>query len=386
MQSGYSITHKSFKDAEYQRQLLSEDYSRYVESVLVENSTPQSGSNMQPATTTAQAAATPASFQQLMRTLNGRIRDQYAQIIYKVGRNIFPLIIAIENEQDNSGICGTYILFTADGKVEYIRPVEKAYEYYKSVSHMPLGILSIIASYFNKPGDTSWIPLLQSLLIDIQNVLTNLNQSELNPESMARVRQMLDLTILYIKECLQTGNLSQEKFRLYSEEIMKAININIKDAATMQVAAVQKALLEIKERLGESWSELFVVIPTIWAVSQDNPREQIFRSLMDPKTVNTRLIIAEGIRTVEDARTLIGRIVYDRYAARTIFGTATAENRRNTMALATPIDLMGNATAAALGARVSTLGVFSSAQTTTTAITVCPYRQRLSTPHLQSRL
>ncbi|OGT53262.1 MAG: hypothetical protein A3E84_01405 [Gammaproteobacteria bacterium RIFCSPHIGHO2_12_FULL_42_13] len=321
-----------YTDPAYLDQLFREDYSKYVDNLPQEDLEQQVVASQLPEL---------QPFQRLARSLNGRIRDNYAQIVYKVGRNIFPLIVAIENEQDNTGIGGTYVLFTADGKAEYIRPVEVTYEYYKTVSHMPLGIFSIISPYFNQSNEKqSWKEPLNGLLLDISNILTNLSSSELDVASMERIKQMLEITISYINDCLTTG-ISQEKFQSYSQQVMGAIEVNVKAAASMQVVAVKTALQVVKEKLGEAWPELFVVVPTIWPVSQNSPREQIFRSIMDPKTVNTHLIVAEGVRSIEEARTLIGRIVYDRYAARSIFGIKTEKRRQFAAALSTPVDLMG---------------------------------------------
>ena len=149
----------SYRDPIFTEQLFSEDYSKYT-NIPTEDDKPKSVTiNQTPPVTENQ-------FHQSTRALNYFIRNEYANTIHKVGRNVFPLIIAIENETNNTGVGGTYILFTEDGKVEYIRPVSHEYEFLKTISHIPLGIFSIIGPYLKRKDNTSWIePLKESVYI-----------------------------------------------------------------------------------------------------------------------------------------------------------------------------------------------------------------------------
>jgi hypothetical protein len=70
----------------------------------------------------------------------------------------------------------------------------------------------------------------------------------------------------------------------------------------------------------DAWRDLYVVIPTVWAVEVENPRKEMFKQLMDPERVDTHLITSEYPRNHSDARTLLGRVVGDRAIGRFVFG------------------------------------------------------------------
>ena len=88
------------------------------------------------------------------------------------------------------------------------------------------------------------------------------------------------------------------------------------------------------------WRELFVVIPTVWPVGENNPRMELFRNLLDKDKINTNIIMSEFPRDTTECRTLLGRIVGDRGIGKFVFGDETHEARMKTVGLSTGIDVV----------------------------------------------
>merc|ERR1712154_750846 len=86
------------------------------------------------------------------------------------------------------------------------------------------------------------------------------------------------------------------------------------------------------------WKNLYVVIPTVWVTSKNNPREQLFRLIMDKENQNTHIIIGENIKNEYEARILCGRVVHDRIMARFIFGIKDTWSQRKCQGLGSQTD------------------------------------------------
>lgn len=111
----------------------------------------------------------------------------------------------------------------------------------------------------------------------------------------------------------------------------------------LQHAALPE-LRKWKEELGPAlWREVHVLIPTVWPVSEINPRQQVLAQLMDPDRVRTHIIKAEGAHSVEEARTTLGRVVGDRTLAALVFSDRTPDERGMVCALSTPRDFLSSA-------------------------------------------
>ena len=85
------------------------------------------------------------------RDANATIRNHYKEFIFQVGRNIFPLIIASDHEEDGySGIGSTLTLYREDGSIITQRPcLGTYYELYKTCSHFFMALAVEIGPYMS---------------------------------------------------------------------------------------------------------------------------------------------------------------------------------------------------------------------------------------------
>jgi len=116
----------------------------------------------------------------------------------------------------------------------------------------------------------------------------------------------------------------------------------MKEATQLQANLCIRQIIDWRDNLlsAEEWRELYVVIPTVWAVHEDNPRKEMFRQLMHPGRAETHLITSEWPRGDGEASTLLGRIVADRAIGRLVFGDETADQRMKLMGLSSGVDVV----------------------------------------------
>ncbi|WP_257460763.1 hypothetical protein [Archangium lipolyticum] len=287
--------------------------------------------------------------------LHRTMRQNYLQMIHRVGRNIYPLIIArdTEPEMDRSdfgrqGVGGTYTLYLENGETHSVRPTPRAYELLKCLAHMPLGLFTLVSPYFQNPAATSWMEGMLAYQRKVKLALESFTHGAGSLDAAHRpwVQSMLELTDGYVERTLRKRSITVADYEAYTTAMRPLIRLSMDTAGKLQVDAVMTAMLRWKQMLGPAeWKKLYVVVPTIWPVAEYSPRWQIFRSIMDPEEVDLRLLVANGItgpNIDEQIRDLLGRIVADRLAGRLVFGVEDERGRRMTQCLSSPTDVVSD--------------------------------------------
>ena len=310
------------------------------------------------------------------RDLNNGIRNHYSGFIHSVGRNIYPLIIATDHEVD--GPCGvgtTLTLYEANGNVTKVSPASHTnYELYKTCAHTFMGLSVELGPYLANAGicckdinvpnndlaedttcshpvsikihDMSWkkglAEFLQHVRVFRNALMYAVEKSALDSDEgtergcpndedtsydlpPAEIREvmkaMLSSVIEFCETCLSTGMLDLSAWGQLNQENFPRIKLCMKAATKAQADACVKQIVKWRDKLGaEAWRDLYVVIPTVWAVDGENPRKEMFKQLMDEDRVQTHIISSEYPRNHSDARTLLGRVVGDRAIGRFVFG------------------------------------------------------------------
>ena len=285
-------------------------------------------------------------------------RESYLAMIHAVGRNIFPLIIARDTEPEmdradlgRQGLGGTYTLLLENGEAHSVCPTPPEYEFLKCLSHMPLGLFAIVSPYFQNPRATTWVDTMRRFGEKVAAALGAFTDGAgmLPQHLMAVSREMLEHTHAYVTRTLEQRSVTPDAYETYCSSMRPLIRVAMDEAARMQVNAVTTAMLRWRTMLGpQQWRRLYVLIPTIWPVSDHSPRQQIFRSVMDPDMVDTNLLIAEGVSGQEALRDLLGRIVADRAAGRLVMGVEDARGQRMTQCLSSQTDVVSDSARKAL--------------------------------------
>ena len=321
------------------------------------------------------------------RSTNKLIRSNYSTFIHDVGRNVYPLIIFTDYEEDAlSGVGSTLTLYRKDGSVTQVSPaLSSLYEVYKSCSHIFMGLSIEIGPYLDNKScssndgmiqDAPWrssltkfvqqVKVFRQSLINATKVETSLvgdmnnlaiqeekkddeaNISEildkdgLPPQEMREcMNEMLTSVINYCEDCLSTGVLDTSKWEQINKENFPRIKQCMTASTKAQADACVRQLVSWRDMLGPvEWRELYCVIPTVWAVGAENPRKTMMRQLMDEDRIDTHIITSEYPRNHAEARTLLGRVVADRAIGRLVFGDETKDQRVKTMGLSSEVDVV----------------------------------------------
>lgn len=321
------------------------------------------------------------------RDLNNGIRGHYADFIHNVGRNIYPLIIATDYEVD--GPCGvgtTLTLYEANGDITKCSPAcHTNYELYKTCAHTFMGLSVELGPYLANAGicckegiselseksscsqSVSWKKSLSEFVQHVRTYKNALIRAIETEDAMARhdategcigvsrdttqglpplelrniMMAMLSSVIDFCESCLKTGMLDCTAWEQLNRDNFPRIKACMKAATKAQADACVKQIVKWRDMLGEeAWRDLYVVIPTVWAVGGENPRKEMFRQLMDAERVDTHIISSEFPRDHSDARTLLGRVVGDRAIGRFVFGLESLEHQIKVMGLSSEVDVV----------------------------------------------
>lgn len=283
---------------------------------------------------------------QFAHDIDDTMRANYALNIVNIGRRIYP-ILYVESTFDG----GRYTLLV-DESSRYVRQNAGAiYDICKAIAHIPLGIFSIVSGYGQYSRNAQWLPALQAYRHQIGRVRESLGCLDIEkPEVRHGLDEILHASLDYVDRAIDDERFSLEGFSAYSRALSEAILVCQNAAAQDQVCAMTEVLKEWRALIGEErWDRMYVVCNAIWTLTQENAHELIIKAQMEPERRETHVIVTEAAPTLDEARTLVGRIVGDRIMAELVFDPNGAlPFRENIYSLSTRRDLLSQAVEAAL--------------------------------------
>lgn len=289
-----------------------------------------------------------AQARQFVSDIDAAMRVNYANNIFSIGRNIYP-VLYVESTFDG----GRYTLVT-DSKTQFVHQnVDQVYDTVKAIAHVPLGVFSIMSGYSIEAANRQWEPALTAFRDQVMIVKARVNAEELLfPDGFVRMAclQILDASISFMDTTLTTGTFSLEGFSNFTRPLANGIGMCQSTAARDQVKVMSEVLAGWKEMLGpDEWNRMYVMISALWTLSQENAHELIIKATMEEQYRDTHVIISEAIPTLDDALTLLGRIVGDRIMAECVFDpVGTTAEKEDIYSLSTRRDLLSQAVEQAL--------------------------------------
>jgi len=184
---------------------------------------------------------------------------------------------------------------------------------------------------------------------------------------------MMTSVIEFCEACLDNSLIDMAQWERLNRENFPRIKKCMQAAVKDQADACVRQLIEWREMMGpQEWRELYVIIPTVWAVDAENPRKTMMRQLMDEDRVDSHILLSEYPRNHGEARTLLGRVAGDRAIGRFVFGDDTKEQKIKTMGLSSEVDVVQDDALPAIWDALERNG--------------CPVRQNRSSASCQHRL
>lgn len=267
------------------------------------------------------------------------MRDHYAKTKSRLMEHLDPVIVV-----QFSFTGGIYTLIH-NGVRETVSPVGKNFELCKSISHIPLGIYSLIAPYLKYAPPVGW----QNGITNFKNVITNarthLKAAALPQDAEKACRTIIDASVAYLDAALKTtGSFDEKIFKKYTSKIQGEIYINMKTAVRAQIDGVIPLLVRWRKQLGSQWKDLYAVTMAIWTTQERNQNWLLLRHMMDPATVDSHLITistaAPEENTVPIALENLARIVHDKIAASMVFSAPIKFSHDSATALIGPVDFL----------------------------------------------
>lgn len=293
--------------------------------------------------------------------VHNSIRAHYKESQRRSGLSIYPMIVASEvgnpsDPADNGrqGIGGVYTLFRSPSEIYKECPVHPLYELMKVANHLVLGVFVIVEPYLER--DTvrrlRYLDDLTHFKTEMDVALKTLRSLKSAEEVNALfvetryktlTESVLQRSVDYCQSVIDAKRVDTDEFARYSEQIKPAVREGMSVATELQTKGVVSMLLRWKTMLSaDEWRRLYVIIPTVWVTHMNNPREQLFRAVMDQTNVSTHIITAMNLNSIYEARLLVGRIVHDRMMSRCIFGTSDRWSRRKCQGLGSQTDSLGD--------------------------------------------
>ncbi len=274
---------------------------------------------------------------QFVYDIDAAMRENYAINIQRIGNSVYPFLFA---EATFDG--GRYTL-VVDRNTRYVKEnVAPLYDKMKAVAHIPLGIFSIISAYADYPGLQQWRDQLAAYHQQVGLVSRYINDLELPAAEASHVDNILSGCLLFMKEALDQGTFSMERYASICHMIGPSIAACQMKAAWVQTEIMRNQLLAWKAMLGDAaWGRLFAVCAAIYTLSQETAHALIIKSTMSPEQAETHVFTASGLATIDDAKELLSRVVGDRVMSETVFDAKAGEvYAQNIYSLSTKRDLL----------------------------------------------
>lgn len=299
---------------------------------------------------------------QFMHDIDAAMRANYATNIISIGNNIYPILYA-ESTFDG----GRYTL-VVDEHTSYVKQnVGAIYDVAKAVSHIPLGIFSIISGYGIYSNFDQWIPALKTYRDQIELAEANYdNIDEFGFEFKVSLDAICLASTEFIDKIIAKKTFSYSGFATYSHQINQDLFYMQGIAAQNQVEVMTATLQAWKTMLGEElWDKLYVVSNAVWTLTKENAHELIIKAQMKESLRETNVVVTEAAPTLEEAKALLGRIVGDRIMAELVFDKNLGEEfRQNIYSLSTRRDLLSQAVEKIVG---------NVAETSVNLAAMCPH-------------
>ncbi|ANW22313.1 hypothetical protein [Streptomyces clavuligerus] len=276
-----------------------------------------------------------------MLSVNREMRLNYAALKADLIKHLSPVVVV---QNDAKG--GRFTL-VHKGTLTTENPVSETFELAKSISHVPLGIFSVIAPYLSSqvpnlpnasridPHDlrmvafkgnstTGWITPLQGYAASLLTARDHIKSANIPADMAAGCTALLNAALKFIDDSTLAKSFDMKSFEDFSGSVYPNIRTNMKHASAAQIAGVQDVMKRWRAKIGETeWKDLYCVVLSQWTTSVLNQNSIIIKPCMNPAKVATHLIDLPAVEPPKDpifvALDNLARIVQDNIAAEMVF-------------------------------------------------------------------
>ena len=260
----------------------------------------------------------PASAQvvaeQAVLALNDSMMRYYDASLAKFIANLrdqAPIILAMFTGQG-----GQMILYRPGHEPEHAPPVPLVYQLAKSIGHSSMAIYEIVSPYMsNARANHLWRAPLETYRTENRVALEGLDHLDISEETRSILRQILELNLAFMDECLARGGYGPDDIRDFVRSTVphafKAIGIG----SGAQVGHWMSVVERWQQELGDAWDRTYAVSNTLYVTRQNNILFSVLAQFMGEEALGDRLLLIETPEfetTPEKMLDVLGRIIADR--------------------------------------------------------------------------
>jgi len=209
------------------------------------------------------------NFRMAARNVHLQTRHFYNDMMTDVGANIFPvMVLADADEGVPGGVGGMITVYSRNLSIQRVVPTPPSYELLKNLSHMSVGVFTVVSPWFRCPGaleDTK----LKVFLEKVKHALkaSRVAGVDIEKKLFDTAVAMYKIVEHHLEKWILQGSCTIEEYEAYAAEMNQYVPENIIEASAIQVSALYPELKRIKQEMGEEWEKLYVCIPTVWPVA-----------------------------------------------------------------------------------------------------------------------
>ena len=223
--------------------------------------------------------------QEDLSKVNGVFRASYQEAKREIREKLGPVII----------LTGDEAILLRNGNRSSAKLIPAEYTLDKVVDHIPLAIFVSLTNRTGKPLDQASKQSLEQLRDLAVKAEPAVDAGGLNTTDLARQHQIIERSVAFIKETLESSQVSAATLQAFTRGVSKLTLANADEA----MAAALKRMDDVvqgwhKEMTSSEWDELHVIVISGHMPRIQNSSMQYFLKLLHQKQEGDRVIYFEG--------------------------------------------------------------------------------------------
>jgi hypothetical protein len=198
--------------------------------------------------------------------------------------------------------------------------VPARYRDLKALSHMALGLYSLLQPHVDRKDFASWNADLVSYRARVAEATPLIDELGLHWDDAKRVRAMYRSSLAFMDKVLADASVSSDSLRAYADEVGPSLLGNLYDASDAELKSLDALVARWRTEMGPAeWARLYIVV-----LGPARPRERLppyeyFARVLGREAAEARLIRADNVTDVAGALDLLATTVNDRKLAADFF-------------------------------------------------------------------
>jgi hypothetical protein len=252
----------------------------------------------------------PAAVEAKLAELNTLARAHYAAAKAATLAGISPIIVV---EPD-----ALTLIRNGVTKREVYLPAR--YADLKALSHMTMGLYSLLQPHADKHDFPAWRADLQAYRARVAEIQPLIGDLGLHWDDARRVRALAASTLAFMDRVLANGAVSRADLHAYADDVGPSLLGNLYDASDAELKSLAALVSRWRgEMSAAEWARLYVVVLGVARPRERLPPYDYFARLLGPRAIGTRLIHADNVTDVAGALDLLATTVNDRKMAADFF-------------------------------------------------------------------